>query len=128
MQSKLNSIGILIYFRVHIFLSIIMFKLIDTLRSKPSDKNIRIIRIIFAMILLGVIYFGFSKTYFEYSAIPSWVLYMLYVFPLIGLVRGITDPGIMRRKLWKWTQVGFGIAMMVIALFLIETDTAPATL
>ena len=105
-----------------------MFKLIDTLRSKPSDKNIRIIRIIFALILLGVIYFGFSKTYFEYSAIPSWVLYMLYIFPLIGLVRGIADPGIMRRKLWKWTQVGFGIAMMVIALFLIETDTAPATL
>lgn len=49
---------------------------------------------------------------------------MLYIFPLIGLVRGILDPGIMRRKLWKWTQVGFGIVLMVMALFLIETDTA----
>lgn len=48
-----------------------MLKLIETLRSKPSDKNIRIIRIIFALILLGVIYFGFQKTSFEYAAIPA---------------------------------------------------------
>lgn len=99
-----------------------MFKLIETLRAKPSDRNIRIFRIVFACILLGVIYFGFSKTYFEYSAIPKEALYVLYVFPLIGLIRGIFDPGVFRKKIWKWTQVGFGIFMMMVALFLINTE------
>lgn len=99
-----------------------MFKLIETLRAKPSDRNIRIMRIVFALILLGVIYFGFPKTYFEYSAIPNEVLYVLYIFPLIGLIRGIFDPGVFRRKVWKWTQVGIGISMMLIALLLIDTE------
>lgn len=101
-----------------------MFKLIETLRSKPSDRNIRIIRIIFALILLGVIYFGFRETSFEYVSIPKELLYVLYVFPLVGLIRGILDPGIMRKKLWKWTQVGLGVVMMVTSFFLIETDTS----
>lgn len=104
-----------------------MLKLIETLRAKPSDRNIRIIRIVFAAILLGVLYFGFPKTSFEYSAIPKEVLYALYIFPIIGLVRGILDPGIMRRKLWKWTQVSLGVIMMIISFFLIETDTLSQT-
>ncbi len=99
-----------------------MLKLIETLRAKPSDRNIRIMRIIFAIILLGVIYFGFSKTYFEYSTVPKEVLYVLYIFPLIGLIRGIFDPGVFRRKIWKWTQVWLGIAMMTIAILLINTE------
>lgn len=104
-----------------------MLKLIETLRAKPSDRNIRIIRIVFATILLGVLYFGFPKTSFEYSAIPKEVLYALYIFPIIGLVRGILDPGIMRRKLWKWTQVSLGVTMMIVSLFFIETDTSTRT-
>ena len=82
-----------------------MLKLIETLRSKPSDRNIRIIRIVYAIILLGVIFFGFGKTSWEFTKIPQEVLYILYVFPIIGLIRGIFDRGIMRKKLWKWTQV-----------------------
>jgi hypothetical protein len=82
-----------------------MFKLIETLRAKPTDGNIRIFRIVFALILLGVIYFGFSKTSFEYIQIPREALYALYIFPLIGLIRGIFDPGVFRKKLWKWTIV-----------------------
>lgn len=99
-----------------------MFKLIEMLRAKPSDRNIRIMRIIFAIILLGVIYFGFPKTYFEYTAIPKETLYALYVFPLIGFIRGIFDPGVFRRKIWKWTQVGIGVIMMSIALLFINTE------
>jgi hypothetical protein len=99
-----------------------MFKLIETLRAKPSDRNIRIIRIVFALILLGVIYFGFSKTYFEYVQIPKELLYVLYIFPLIGLIRGIFDPGVFRKKIWKWTQVGIGVVMMIISFFFIETQ------
>jgi hypothetical protein len=101
-----------------------MFKLIEKLRSKPSDRNIRLIRIVFALVLLGVIYFGLSKTTWNYMSIPKEALYMLYVFPAIGLIRGLLDPGVFRRKVWKWTQVGLGVAMLIITLALIETDTS----
>jgi hypothetical protein len=101
-----------------------MFKLIETLRSKPSDKNICIIRIVFAFILVGVIYFGFEKTTWNLMQIPKEALYILYSFPLIGLVRGFFDPGVFRKKIWKWTQVGLGLTMMILSIGLIETDTS----
>lgn len=100
-----------------------MFKLIETLRSKPSDKNIRIIRIVFASILIGVLYFWLPNTYWNYSSIPKEALYMLYIFPLIGIIRWVFDPGVMRKKLWKWTLVILGIIMMILSLFLIETQS-----
>jgi hypothetical protein len=104
-----------------------MFKLIEKLRSKPSDRNIRIIRAVFAIILLGVIFFGFTKTTWEFSSIPQEALYILYTFPVIWLIRGIFDPGIMRKKLWKWTQVSLWTLMLLISWFFIETDTSTST-
>ena len=112
-----------------------MFKLIELLRSKPSDRTIRIIRTLLALILLGVIYFGFTKTDFSYYPIwPDWwmkakiiphsLLYFLYIFPAIWLIRGLFDPGVFRKKIWKWTQVGIGVTMMLVSFFLIETDTS----
>lgn len=105
-----------------------MLKLIDTLRAKPSDRTIRLVRTGFAIILLFVITFGIAKTHWNYRSIPQSLIYILYFFPLVGLVRGIFDPGIVRRKVWKWTVFSIGIAMMIIALFLIETDTVFPTL
>ena len=34
-----------------------MMKLVTKLAQKPSDKTIRIVRIVFALILLAIIYF-----------------------------------------------------------------------
>lgn len=123
MQNELNSWGISLYFARLSYPNLFMFKLIETLQSKPSDRNIRIIRVTFALILLGVIYFGFAKTTWEFSQIPNEILYILYVFPLIWLIRGIFDPGIMRKKLWKWTQVGIWVTMLLLSWFFIETKT-----
>ena len=47
-------------------------------------------------------------------------MYGLFIFPAIGLIRGILDPGIFRKKIWKWTVFGLGIAMILISLFIIE--------
>jgi hypothetical protein len=105
-----------------------MLKLIEKLRSKPSDRNIRIIRIIFALILLGVIYFGFQKTTWNWPQIPTHALYVLYSFPIIGLIRGIWDPGVFRKKIWKWTQVSLGVIMMIMSIFFIETHTDSETI
>lgn len=100
-----------------------MFKIVELIQNKPTDRNIRITRGVFAFILAAIIFLGFSHTHFEYSQIPQEALYALYIFPLIGLTRSIFDPGIFRRKVWKWTQVGIGLIMILISFFLIETVT-----
>ncbi len=103
-----------------------MFKLIETLRSKPSDTTIRIVRVVFALILIGIITFGIQKTHWNFDAIPSVLVYILYIFPLIGLIRGIFDPGLFRKKVWKWTIFGLGVVMMVLSTVFLETDVSPS--
>ncbi len=104
-----------------------MFKLIETLRSKPSDTTIRIVRVVFALILTLIITFGIEKTHWNFDVIPSVLVYILYIFPLVGLIRGIFDPGLFRKKVWKWTIFGLGVAMMGVTTVLLETDTNPAS-
>lgn len=104
-----------------------MFKLIETLRSKPSDTTIRIVRVVFALILICIITFGIQKTHWNFDFIPSVLVYILYIFPLVGLIRGIFDPGLFRKKVWKWTIFGLGVAMMGVTTVLLETDTNPTS-
>lgn len=87
--------------------------------GKPSDAKIRIFRIVFALLLIFLIYFGWNTTVMLWN-LPKNMEYALYVFPLIGLIRGIFDPGIFRKKVWKWIIFGLGVAMLLISLFLIE--------
>jgi hypothetical protein len=96
-----------------------MMNLISKIAQKPTDKTIRITRIVFALIVLMTILLGWSVTRTEFG-LPTWVMYGLFVFPAIGLIRGILDPGIWRKKIWKWTITGLGIVMLAITLFVIE--------
>ncbi len=101
-----------------------MIKLVTKLAQKPSDKTIRIVRVVFAFVLLLVIYFGWDVTTVNFG-LPAELKYAFYIFPLVGLVRGISDPGVFRKKIWKWMIVSFGAIMILTSLFLID-DTAPA--
>ena len=104
-----------------------MLKLIETLRAKPSDKTIRIVRVVFALILTLIITLGIEKTHWNFAFIPPFLVYILYIFPLVGLVRGIFDPGLFRKKVWKWTIFGLGVAMMGVTTVLLETDVNPTS-
>ncbi len=98
--------------------------LISKITQKPTDKTIRIVRIVFAVIILATILLGWSVTRTEFG-LPEWIRYILFIFPAIGLIRGILDPGVFRKKIWKWTVFGLGIAMILISLFVIEdVDTS----
>lgn len=83
-----------------------MMKFIQTLQAKPSDSTIRLIRALFSLLTLLVL--GLAIEYdvliVEFS-LPKELVYFLFTFPLIGLIRAIFDPGIFRRKIWKWTNV-----------------------
>ena len=96
--------------------------LVSKLAQKPTDKTIRITRIVFALIVLATIVLGWTVTRTEFG-LPTWTMYGLFVFPAIGLIRGILDPGIFRKKIWKWTVFGLGVAMILITLFVIEDQT-----
>lgn len=93
--------------------------LITKLIQKPTDKAIRITRIVFALLLLLVIYFGWDITVVNFG-LPAELKYVFYIFPAIGLMRGILDPGIVRKKLWKWTIVTLGGIMLLTSLILID--------
>ena len=73
-----------------------MINTLAKLAQKPSDKNIRITRVIFALILIAIIYFGYDFTAVNFG-LPAELKYTLYLFPVIGLVRGLLDPGIVRK-------------------------------
>lgn len=103
-----------------------MLDFVQKLAAKPSDKTIRITRIVFALILLLAIILGWDVTITEFN-LPEYVKYALFVFPVIGLVRGILDPGIFRKKIWKWTLVGVATVMILISFFVIEDQPAVVT-
>jgi hypothetical protein len=73
-----------------------MLNTLAKLAQKPSDKNIRITRVVFAFILIAIIYFGYDVTTVNWG-LPAELKYGLYLFPIIGLVRGLLDPGIVRK-------------------------------
>lgn len=99
------------------------------LAQKPSDKKIRTWRIIFAILLILVIVFGWNSADFNISAfdykffdIPydNFIVPVLFIFPLVGLIRGIFDPGLFKKSVWKWVIFGLGVAMFIIATFLLS--------
>ena len=101
-----------------------MMNLVSKIAQKPTDKTIRISRIVFAILLIATILLGWNVTRTEFN-LPEQVKYILFVFPLIGLIRGIIDPGIFRKKIWKWTVFGLGIVMVLISFFMIEDQVIP---
>lgn len=96
-----------------------MLDFVQKLAQKPKDSTIRITRVLFALVLIAVILLGWQVTRTEFW-LPEWTKYLLFVFPAIGLVRGVIDPGLFRRKIWKWTIFGLGLSMVLISLFAIE--------
>jgi hypothetical protein len=108
-----------------------MTSILAKLAQKPSDKAIRITRVVFALVLIALIYLWWDSTILNFG-IPESALYALYIFPAIGLIRGILDPGIFRKKIWKWTIVSMGAIMMILSLFILddvvtETHITPTT-
>lgn len=95
--------------------------------AKPSDLRIRLIRIVFSLILIALIVFGWEVTALHWG-IPDEAKYALYLFPAVGLIRGIFDPGWFRKRVWKWIVFGLGLAMLVISLFFIEDRPLPTAL
>ena len=87
------------------------------LAQKPSDAKIRTTRIIFALLLVAVIVFGWNVTNINISIFDYEIKYILFIFPAVGLVRGIFDPGLFRKAIWKKVITTLGALMMIFSVF-----------
>lgn len=94
------------------------------LAQKPSDAKIRTTRIIFSLLLVAVIVFGWNVTNinisifdYEFYDLPDEIKYILFIFPAVGLVRGIFDPGLFRKAIWKKVITTLGALMMIFSVF-----------
>jgi hypothetical protein len=102
-----------------------MLQLAQKLAAKPSDNQIRAVRIGFAIILFLVILLGWNVTEVQFG-LPQELKYILFIFPMIGLVRGIFDPGLFRKKIWKYVITGLGMLMFIYSLVFLE-DIVPVS-
>ena len=96
-----------------------MLNSLAKLAQKPTDKNIRIVRIVFAVLLLVIIYFGWNVTVLNFG-LSAEIKFIFVLFPLIGLTRGIFDPGLVRKGVWRWIIVTLGAIMLMTSLILID--------
>lgn len=103
-----------------------MFEFLKFFQWKPSDLQIRLIRILWAGILLVVLIFWWNDFSLAWG-IPEEGKYVLGVFPLISLIRGVLDPAWFHRKTWRWIMVGSGVLMIFCGWFLIVPVTSATT-
>lgn len=98
---------------------------LSKLAQKPSDKTIRLVRSIFAVLLIVIIYFWWNVTEVNFG-LPTEIKYIVIIFPVIGLIRWILDPGIVRKGIWRWIITGSGVIMLFSSLFLFDDRSMPA--
>lgn len=104
-----------------------MINQLQKLASKPSDKKIRITRIVFALLITTIIVLGINATDVSFSIfdkelydLPDYLVYILFIFPLVGLVRGIIDPGLFRKAIWKKVIIWLGSTMIIFSVFFLR--------
>lgn len=95
-----------------------MLKFIEFLKARPSDKTIRISRIIFGLIILLLLWIEFNSyklniwdTLWIYEEYIKYFLFILWIVPLIFWV---FDPCILKRKKLKLVQIAFWIVLIVV--------------
>ena len=95
-----------------------MFKFIEFLRKRPSDKMIRIIRIVLWLIIVWLLSLEFNdfkvilpqnlaqyEIYFKYSLFALWIVpILLWIF----------DPCILKRKHMKIVQILLWIVLITV--------------
>lgn len=96
-----------------------MLNILTKLAEKPKDSTIRSIRGLFALLFIVFFYFWYTVTTVYYG-IPHEILFVFLIFPLIGIFRAFIDPGVFRKKVWKWFIVSSGFILFASSLFLME--------
>ena len=99
--------------------------LINLLKKRPSDNTIRLSRIIFALVYMGVLYYNFivqndpvDLVFFWYELSFTWGIYSRYVIMslwAIPLIMWVTNLCILKSKYMRIAQIFFGIILFYIS-------------
>ncbi|MDD2565381.1 MAG: hypothetical protein PHZ26_00505 [Candidatus Gracilibacteria bacterium] len=95
-----------------------MLNFIEFLKKRPSDKNMRIARIIFGLIIIFLlgIYFK-SYTINLPSSLKSselYIKYSLFILGIVPILMGAFDPCFAKRKYVKIIQIVFGLTLIIV--------------
>ncbi|MDD2486800.1 MAG: hypothetical protein PHS92_00310 [Candidatus Gracilibacteria bacterium] len=111
-----------------------MFKLIEFFKKRPSDKTIRYGRIVFGLMIIGLLALSIKFPNDYALNIPNslksneiYVRYALMILGFLPILVGITNSCVARRKYMKLIQIILGIALIFVGnnITLIRTQQAP---
>ena len=99
--------------------------------QRPSDGTIRGIRVLFGVVLAGVLAYHFEHfTVWVGSALASSEVYFrygLFVFALIPIIIGAVNLCIAKRKIFRILEMVFGLVLIVVAnVCIVDTPVAIA--
>ncbi len=95
-----------------------MFKFIEFLRKRPKDKTIRLMRVIFWLIILALLWIYFKE--YKLSLPDSLkqyelqIKYALFILWLVPVIMWAIDPCFAKRKVVKLIQITFWIVLIVV--------------
>ncbi len=108
-----------------------IIKIVNFLKKRPTDRTIRIIRILYALALFAVLGFGLfdyrveAFGYFD-PTVDTVVRYALFVIPVFWLVWGAIPVCLLHRRTMKRIMMGLGIFLMIFSILFIEKSTIPS--
>ncbi len=104
-----------------------MFKFIEFLKKRPSDKTIRLIKILMGLLIIALLWIYFEDFSLpiagKYEIYAKYSIFILGIMPLLG---GITGLCIAKRKIVRIMQLIMGILFIVVGnLITIKSLEAP---
>ena len=97
-----------------------MLQFIEFLKKRPADKTIRILRIIFWLLIIVLLWLYFEDLRLEFLSwwtSPQTILYIkysLFILWVLPILFGILNPCIAKRKYIKIAQVVFWLILIIL--------------
>ena len=105
---------------------------IKFMQKRPSDNTIKIGRILFGLIYIGVLYYNFfvqatpntiETTVFGQNLTENWVLYTIYwiiAIWIVPIILGASNLCVAKKKIVRIIQIIFSVLLFIVASIIVE--------
>jgi len=109
-----------------------MMGFIKFMQKRPSDNTIKIGRILFGLIYIGVLYYNFfvqatpntiETTVFGQNLTENWVLYTIYwiiALWIVPIILGASNLCVAKKKIVRIIQIIFSVLLFIVASIIVE--------
>lgn len=93
-----------------------MFKIVEFLKKRPTDKQMRIWRTIFGLIIIFLLGFYFNDFSFNFEIWnnENYIKYSLFILWIIPIIMWLTDICFAKRKYVKIIQIIFWLVLIFV--------------